>query len=102
ARPLSSVLGRPLAALLGTPGELGRENSMRNPRRTAQTASALMVGLALVSAIAVFGASLSDSVTSSVDHATNANLILTSTGRQSGLSSVVPTVTAKAEGVTAE
>ena len=57
ARPLSSVLGRPLAGLLGMSGRLGRENSMRSPRRTAQTASALMVGLALVSAIAVFGAS---------------------------------------------
>ena len=48
ARPLSSVIGRPLARLLGEPGKLGRENSMRSPRRTAQTASALMVGLALV------------------------------------------------------
>ena len=58
ARPLSGLLGRPLAALLGTPGWLGRENSMRSPSRTAQTASALVVGLALVSAMAVFGASL--------------------------------------------
>ena len=39
----------------------GRENSMRNPRRTAQTAAALMIGLALVSTIAVLGASLSTS-----------------------------------------
>ena len=45
ARPLSSAVGRPLAALLGMPGRLGRENSMRNPRRTAQTAAALMIGL---------------------------------------------------------
>jgi putative ABC transport system permease protein len=102
AGPLSGMIGSPIARLLGEPGKLGQENSMRNPRRTAQTASALMVGLALVSAIAVVGASLSDSVTSSVDRATNANLILTSTGRQSGFSSVVPTVAAKAEGVTVE
>jgi putative ABC transport system permease protein len=102
ARPLSGTIGSPFARLLGEPGKLGQENSMRNPQRTAQTASALMVGLALVSAIAVFGASLSDSVTSSVDQATNANLILTATGRQSGLSSEVPTVTAKAAGVTVE
>ena len=53
ARPIAGTLGRPLAALLGTPGRLGRENSMRSPRRTAQTAAALMVGLALVSTIAV-------------------------------------------------
>ena len=102
ARPLSDMIGSPIARLLGEPGKLGQENSKRNPRRTAQTASALMVGLALVSAIAVFGASLSDTVTSSVDRATNANLILTSSGRQSGFSSVVPAVAAKAEGVTVE
>ncbi len=59
ARPMASALGRPLAGLLGISGRLGRENSMRSPRRTAQTSSALMVGLALVSTMAVFGASLS-------------------------------------------
>ena len=52
---------------------------MRSPRRTAQTASALMVGLALVSAIAVFGASLSRSATSSVDNAISADLIVSTT-----------------------
>jgi putative ABC transport system permease protein len=80
ARPLSSVIGRPLARLLREPGKLGRENSMRSPRRTAQTASALMVGLALVAAMSVFGASLSRSTTSSVDQAISADLIVTATG----------------------
>ena len=80
ARPLSSVIGRPLARLLGEPGQLGRENSMRSPRRTAQTASALMVGLALVAAISVFGASVSRSTTSSADQAISADLIVTPTG----------------------
>jgi putative ABC transport system permease protein len=102
ARPLSGAIGSPLARLLGEPGKLGQENSVRNPRRTAQTASALMVGLALVSAMAVFGASLSDMITSGFDQASNANLILTSTGKQSGFSSLVPTVAAKAKGVTVE
>jgi putative ABC transport system permease protein len=77
ARPMSSVIGRPLARVLGIPGRLGRENSMRSPRRTAQTSSALMVGLALVSTIAVFGASLSKSATSSVDNAVSADYIIT-------------------------
>jgi putative ABC transport system permease protein len=80
ARPLSSVIGRPLARLLGEPGKLGRENSMRSPRRTAQTAAALMVGLALVAAMSVFGASLSRSATSSADQAISADLIVTATG----------------------
>jgi len=76
ARPMASVLGRPLA-LFGISGRLGRENSMRSPRRTAQTSAALMVGLALVSTIAVFGASLSKSATSSVDEAISADYIIT-------------------------
>jgi len=100
ARPLSSVIGRPLARLLGEPGKLGRENSMRSPRRTAQTASALMVGLALVAAMSVFGASLSRSATSSADQAISADLIMTPTGSGElsnsavSLASAVPGVTA--------
>jgi putative ABC transport system permease protein len=84
ARPMASVLGRPLASLLGTAGRLGRENSMRSPRRTAQTSSALMVGLALVSTMAVFGASLSKSATSSVDDAISADYIITSSSAGAG------------------
>ena len=81
ARPMASVIGRPLARMSGISGQLGRQNSMRSPRRTAQTASALMVGLALVSTIAVFGASLSKSVTSSVDNAISASYIITSSAQ---------------------
>lgn len=103
ARPMAAVIGRPLARLLGLPGQLGRENSMRSPRRTAQTASALMVGLALVSAIAVFGASASRSATASVDDAVQARLIVTSTSNSSGgnLSSAVPPAVDRVSGVTA-
>jgi putative ABC transport system permease protein len=100
ARPLSGLLGRPLARLLGTPGELGRENSMRSPRRTAQTASALMVGLALVSAMAVFGASFSESATSSVDQAISADLLVSVNG-SGQLSDSVPAAVAAVPGVTA-
>ena len=103
ARPMSSVLGRPLAGLLGIPGRLGRENSMRSPRRTAQTSSALMVGLALVSTIAVFGASLSRSATSSVDDAISADYIITSSsggGGAGGFSNSVAGEAARVSGVT--
>jgi putative ABC transport system permease protein len=100
ARPLSGVIGRPLARLLGEPGKLGRENSMRSPRRTAQTASALMVGLALVAAISVFGASLSKSATSSADQAISAGLIVTATGTGE-LSDSVPAKASAVPGVTA-
>ena len=100
ARPLSSVIGRPLARLLGEPGKLGRENSMRSPRRTAQTASALMVGLALVAAISVFGASVSRSATSSADQAISADLIVTASG-SGQLSNSVPATASAVPGVTA-
>lgn len=59
ARPLADAIGRPLVRL-GVAGALGRENSLRSPQPTAQTASALMIGLALVAAMAVFGASAQD------------------------------------------
>jgi len=103
ARPMSSVIGRPLAALLGIPGRLGRENSMRSPKRTAQTASALLVGLALVSAISVFGASLSSSATSSVDNAISASYIVTnaSEGGAGTFSASVPSAAARVPGVSA-
>jgi putative ABC transport system permease protein len=56
--PLAHVLGGPAAALAGAPGVLARENSMRNPQRTASTAAALMIGLALVTVVAMLAASI--------------------------------------------
>ncbi len=72
---------------------------MRSPLRTAQTAAALMVGLALVAAMAVFGASLSRSTTSSVDQAISADLLVSASSGQlspaaSAAASAVPGVTA--------
>jgi putative ABC transport system permease protein len=94
ARPMSSALGRPLAHLLGTPGKLGRQNSMRSPRRTAQTSAALMVGLALVSAMAVFGASSSRSTTASIDDTVSADYIIGGAGGGGFSTSVAPVAAA--------
>jgi putative ABC transport system permease protein len=101
ARPMSSVIGRPLAGILGISGKLGRENSMRSPRRTAQTAAALLVGLALVSTIAVFGASVSRSATASVDQAVSADYIITSSSGQGEFSAATATSAQRVAGVTA-
>ena len=103
ARPMASVIGRPLARLFRISGKLGRENSMRSPRRTAQTSSALMVGLALVSTIAVFGASLSKSATSSVDNAVSADYIITAREPRGPAGSATrwPTAASTVPGVTA-
>jgi putative ABC transport system permease protein len=76
ARPIASVLATPFARL-GVPGRLGRANAVRNPRRTSATAAALMVGLALVSAVAVLGASLKESVSAVVDRSFAADFVLT-------------------------
>ncbi|MDI2132018.1 ABC transporter permease [Yinghuangia seranimata] len=58
ATPVVRAVGLPLARGFGISGKLARENAVRNPRRTAATASALMIGLVLVSMLSVFGASL--------------------------------------------
>lgn len=58
ARPVARALGLPIKRAYGTTGRLSQENAARNPRRTASTASALMIGLALVSMAAVVGDSL--------------------------------------------
>jgi putative ABC transport system permease protein len=60
--PLSNLVGRPLEAISGTPGMLARENTARNPARTAVTAGALTVGLALVAFVATLGAGLRGSI----------------------------------------
>ena len=102
ARPVSSVLGRPLAQILGVSGRLGRENSMRSPRRTAQTSAALMVGLALVSTMAVFAASLSKSTASTVNEAVSADYIITAAATSvpgAGLSVGATDAVAKVPGV---
>ncbi|WP_435222496.1 ABC transporter permease [Streptomyces sp. Tue6028] len=52
------ILGSPLDTLRGVTGGLARRNALRSPGRTAATASALMIGVAVVSLFTVFGASL--------------------------------------------
>jgi putative ABC transport system permease protein len=64
SKPVASVVGRLFSRKL--PGRLGRENAVRNPRRTAATAAALMIGLALISAVTVLGSSLKASVAKTV------------------------------------
>jgi putative ABC transport system permease protein len=98
ARPLSGALGRPIAAVFGIPGRIGRENSMRNPRRTSQTAGALMIGIALVSTIAVLGASLSTSAKHNLDSAIRAGYII---GGSDSISNSVPARISRLPGVNA-
>jgi putative ABC transport system permease protein len=60
ARPASRLLGAPVAHVSEATGALARQNAMRNPKRTARTGGALMVGVALVVAITVIAATAKD------------------------------------------
>jgi putative ABC transport system permease protein len=65
--PLAALAGWPLERLRRLLGRLARENAQRNPSRTAVTAAALMIGLALVAFVTVFSAGLKSSVAQVVD-----------------------------------
>src|SRR6516225_3367414 len=80
ARPAASVLGAPVAALRGITGTLASQNIRRNPRRTAASASALMVGVAVVALFTVIGASLKASAAQGIDQSLRADLIVNSGG----------------------
>ncbi len=66
ARPVASVFGIPLR-MRGLSGELATRNALRNPKRTARTASSLMIGVALVGFITVFAASAKTSMAGSLE-----------------------------------
>ncbi len=77
--PLASTLGWPGTKIGGVAGRLARENAIRNPSRTASTASALMIGLALVAFVAVLGQGLRSSFEDAVDKLFVGDYALTST-----------------------
>ena len=65
-KPLARLVGSPARRAGGIAGDLASSNSVRNPSRTASTAAALMVGLTLVTVVAVLGAGVRKSVESAV------------------------------------
>ena len=86
ALPLSRIIGLPLPHLRGISGHLARENAMRNPKRTAITASALMIGVGLVTFITIFAASTKASFGNTVDRAFTGDFIVTAGGGMAGVS----------------
>jgi putative ABC transport system permease protein len=90
ARRFSQIVGWPLPRMRGMAGTLAQQNAMRNPRRTAATSSALMIGLALVAFITVFAASAKASMSTSVDRAMKSDWIVTT---QFGMGGLSPSVT---------
>jgi putative ABC transport system permease protein len=88
-KPLAHVVGAPAARLGGTAGKLARENATRNPGRTASTAAALMIGLTLVTFVAVLGRGLLASAEDKLQAQVATNHVVTS---QSGWTTVSPEV----------
>jgi putative ABC transport system permease protein len=88
ATPVTRVIGWPIQKLFKVPGALARQNVARSPRRTSSSASALMIGVALVSSTAVFASSLRASLVATLESAISADYIITDAGFQ-GLSPVV-------------
>ena len=98
-RALAALVGWPLRSR-GVPGDLARQNAMRNPRRTASTAMALVIGLTMVAAVSVFAASLKASFTDVLENGTNADLyVLTPTSQSEGYSRRVTEIVRGVEGV---
>ena len=77
SRPIIGGLGRLLPRVWGTTGRLARENALRNPRRTAATASALMIGIALTTTMSVMAASITTSANAQIDKSVGADFIIT-------------------------
>jgi putative ABC transport system permease protein len=76
SRPAVGGIGAVLPRFWGSTGRLARENARRNPRRTAATASALMIGLALVAAGGVLGSSIVKSSNAIIDRSVGADFIV--------------------------
>ena len=78
ARPIMRVLGLPARAVSGAVGHLAVENSRRNPKRTAATAAALMIGVGLVGFITIIASSATVAVERQVDQSFRADYVIES------------------------
>lgn len=75
-RPLAAIVGQPARRLAGAPGRLAAANAVRNTGRTAATAAALMVGIALVAFVATLGAGLRNSVSDALNEQVTADYVV--------------------------
>ncbi len=76
-RLVTGVLGWPLRKVAGVAGRLAQKNAARNPRRTATTAAALMIGLTLVTTALVVGQSVKSAIASTFSQSAKADYYLT-------------------------
>ncbi|MDX6665356.1 MAG: putative transport system permease protein, partial [Solirubrobacteraceae bacterium] len=97
--PLARFVARPIERLTGFTGRLAKENAVRQPGRTAATASALMVGVTLVAFASIFAASARTTVRKAVEEGSKAQLILQNTDGFSPITPKAGVAIAKVDGV---
>jgi putative ABC transport system permease protein len=98
-RPLASVAGKPLEIARRLTGRLARENTQRNPARTAVTAAALMIGLAVVVFVTVFAAGIKSSIATAVDESFQGELVIQNSDGFSPISPRTAPAAARVSGV---
>ena len=85
--PIASAVGYPMERFRGVAGRLARENALRNPSRTAVTAAALMIGLALVTFVSILAAGVKASVDDTISNDMKAQIVVMN---QDGFSPISP------------
>ncbi len=100
-RPLAAAVGAPGERLGGAPGALAKDNATRNPARTARTAGALMIGLALVTLVATLGASLKGTTKNALKDQVRADYVVTAENGYDTFTSSAGNALANAPGVAA-
>jgi putative ABC transport system permease protein len=76
-KPLAAIVGWPATRIGGVAGRLAKANSLRNPGRTASTAAALMIGIALVTFVAVFASGMKKSNRGAIEDQVKAEYVVT-------------------------
>ncbi|HEX5620592.1 MAG TPA: FtsX-like permease family protein [Solirubrobacteraceae bacterium] len=99
-RGMASLIGRPAEKLGGSAGALARRNAMRHPGRTATTASALMIGVALVTLVTVIAQGLRDTTSGTLDKRIAATHVITGADGWSPTDPAVASAVSKAPGIT--
>ncbi|MBV9203862.1 MAG: ABC transporter permease [Actinobacteria bacterium] len=100
-RPLAWLAGAPLARLPGRAGLLARGNTMRNPKRTAATAAALMIGLAVIAAISVLVSSARATIGQQIAAASRTDYYVQAANGTAGLDPALVRAIARQPGIRA-
>jgi putative ABC transport system permease protein len=98
-RPIVELVGEPAERFGGAVGTLAKQNAIRNPVRTARTAGALMIGLALVTVVATLGSGLTATDRNALEKQIGGHYVLTSENGYDPFTASAGTAAAKAAGV---